>query len=489
MSADRPTMHDLDTVQLPQPGVMGWLQNVWRGASGWPAAYRRAYAARPRRTIALTILVVLAVTYPLINRFFLAGFSRNVFPLPLPDDTIMVFMLIFAALALGLNIVIGFAGLLDLGYVAFYALGAYTAAFLASPHWGALGINIHFLSSAPATLPGIHLPFWIIVFLAAIVAAIFGALLGAPTLRLRGDYLAIVTLGFGEIVPIFFKNLVNVDFQLGPINLVNANLTGGPLGINPIDAPEFLGIRFGAGAGMAPVYLAMLIVLMCIVIARNLERSRMGRAWMAIREDELAAEMMGVNTVRSKLLAFALGASLAGFAGAMQASYQGATTSDFFQFSTSILVVIMIILGGMGNIWGALAGALTLVYVDKSFLPYLSQRVQEVGRSVGWEDLARFNVASLNFLIFGLILVAMMRLRPEGLLPSRQRAAELHHAPPTEAIGSAALLEPDKPTLEDEVSADIGADGESGTGVGGVAGSGRTDAADDDPRDRLGPPP
>ena len=290
-------------------------------------------------------------------------------------------------------------------------------------------------------MPGIHLPFWIIVFLAAAVAAIFGALLGAPTLRLRGDYLAIVTLGFGEIVPIIFKNLVNVNFELGPIKLVNANLTGGPLGINPIDAPDLFGIKFGASGGIAPVYLAMVIVVMCLIIARNLERSRMGRAWMAIREDELAAEMMGVNTVRTKLLAFALGASFAGFAGALQASYQGATTSDFFKFSTSILVVVMIILGGMGNIWGALAGALTLVYVDKTLLPYLTQRSQEIGRSLNWDELAGFNLASLNFFIFGLILVAMMRLRPEGFFPSRQRAAELHHAPPTEAIGAAALLD------------------------------------------------
>ena len=450
MSGGQPTTAELDELQVPRSsGIAGWLQHVTKAASNWPAAYRAALARHRRRTILLTILLVLAVLYPLIYRYFLAGFSRSVFPLPLPDDTIMVFMLIFAALALGLNIVIGFAGLLDLGYVAFYALGAYTAAFLASPHWGALGINFHFASAAPDTVPGIHIPFWIIVFLAAGVAAVFGALLGAPTLRLRGDYLAIVTLGFGEIVPIIFKNLVNVDFEFGPIKLVNANLTGGPLGINPIDAPDIFGIKFGATGGFAPVYLGMVIVLMCIVIARNLERSRMGRAWMAIREDELAAEMMGVNTVRTKLLAFALGASFAGFAGALQASYQGATTSDFFNFSTSILVVIMIILGGMGNIWGALVGALVLVYVDKTLLPYISQRTQEIGRALEWQDLADFNVASLNFFIFGLILVAMMRLRPEGFLPSRQRAAELHHAPPTEAIGAAALLD----TKADDIAA------------------------------------
>jgi branched-chain amino acid transport system permease protein len=460
MSGERATTQELGTMQLPASGgVAGWLQHVTASAQRWPGEFRRHMASNRRRTIVLTIITLALLLYPIIYRYVLAGFSRTVFPLPLPDETIMVFMLIFAAMALGLNIVIGFAGLLDLGYVAFYALGAYTAAFLASPHWGSLGIDIHFLSSANAALPGIHLPFWIVVWVAAIVAAVFGALLGAPTLRLRGDYLAIVTLGFGEIVPIVFKNLVNVNFELGPIKLVNANLTGGPLGINPIDAPQLFGISFGASGGIAPVYLAMAIVIICIVVARNLERSRMGRAWMAIREDELAAEMMGVNTVRTKLLAFALGASFAGFAGALQASYQGATTSDFFKFSTSILVVIMIILGGMGNIWGALAGGLTLVYIDKSLLPYISQRTQEIGRSIGWEELARFNVARLNFFIFGIILVVMMRLRPEGLLPSRQRAAELHHAPPTEAIGAAALLEPDKSTVvEDEVASDIEAE-------------------------------
>jgi branched-chain amino acid transport system permease protein len=452
-------MEDLGSTQAQQGGLAGWLQSLARAAGSWPEAYRRALRVRRKRTIVLTVVTLLLVTYPLIFRFFLSEFSRRVFPLPLPDDTIMVFMLIFAAMALGLNIVIGFAGLLDLGYVAFYALGAYTAAFLASPHWGPLGLNFHFLSAAPATVPGVHIPFWIVVWVAAAVAAIFGALLGAPTLRLRGDYLAIVTLGFGEIVPIVFKNLANVSFQLGPISLTNANLTGGPLGINPIDAPDIFGIKFGVAGGASPVYLAMLIVVICIVIARNLERSRMGRAWMAIREDELAAEMMGVNTVRTKLLAFALGASFAGFAGALQASYQGATTSDFFKFSTSILVVIMIILGGMGNIWGALAGALTLVYIDKSLLPYISQRTQEIGRAIGSPELASFNIASLNFLIFGVLLVVMMRLRPEGLLPSRQRAAELHHAPPTEAIGTAALLEPEKhTTLEDEVSSDLEAE-------------------------------
>jgi branched-chain amino acid transport system permease protein len=420
-------------------GLSDWVGHILNTALGWPAAFSAALRARPVSTVALTVLVILVFTYPLINRMFLQPFSRNVFQLPVPDDTTVVFMLIFATMAVGLNIVIGFAGLLDLGYVAFYALGAYTAAYLMSPHWSGLSF-ILFTDLAPG-FPGIHLPFFIVFWLAAVVAAVFGALLGAPTLRLRGDYLAIVTLGFGEIVPIFFKNLVNVDFELGPIKLINANLTGGPLGINPIDPPNLFGIKFGVIYGSAAVYLGLAILILSIVIARNLERSRMGRAWMAIREDETAAEMMGVNTVRTKLLAFALGASFAGFAGAMQASYQGATTSDFFTFSTSILVVVMIILGGIGNIWGVILGAVVVQYVDKTLLAWAGVRLQEIGAATGNEFLGGVNPSRFSFLLLGIALVAMMRFRPEGFLPSRQRAAELHTAPPDQAIGSAALLD------------------------------------------------
>jgi branched-chain amino acid transport system permease protein len=403
-------------------GIGGWLSHVGSVIFGLPDAFSRELARHRRRTIALTILVILLVTYPLINSAFLAKFSREVFPLPLPDDTVVTFMMIFGIMAIGLNIVAGFAGLLDLGYVAFYALGAYTAAFLASPHWGS--VSLVFLANVAPGFPGIHLPFWIIVPLAILIAATFGALLGAPTLRLRGDYLAIVTLGFGEIVPVVFRNLADVtfNFSLGPITISanNLNLTGGSLGINPIDAPflPFTDIVFNAGSGYAPVYLGMFLLVIAILFARNLERSRIGRAWMAIREDELAAEMMGVNTLRTKLLAFALGASFAGVAGALQASYLGATTSDFFTFSTSILVLIMVILGGIGNIWGVLLGAVALTYVDKTFLPYVGQQLQQIAPGLP-------NPAQFNFLFFGLILVAMMRFRPEGFLPNRQRAAEL----------------------------------------------------------------
>jgi branched-chain amino acid transport system permease protein len=415
-----------------QPGVIGWLGSLADAAMAAPGAYRQALRRHRNRTIILTVLLIFAVIYPVLNREFFQPYNRSSsFPLPFPEDAVVTFMMIFSIMAIGLNIVAGFAGLLDLGYVAFYALGAYTAAFLASPHFGSVSLVL--FSNVAAGYPGIHLPFWMLVPLGFAVAATFGVLLGAPTLRLRGDYLAIVTLGFGEIVPVVFKNLSAVNLDFGPIHLVNANLTGGNLGINPIDPPRFFGISFGSSSGIAAVYLGMILLVGAIIIARNLERSRMGRAWMAIREDEIAAEMMGVNLVRTKLLAFGLGASFAGVAGVMQSSYQGVTTSDFFMFSTSILILIMIILGGIGNIWGVIVGALTLTFLDKTFLPYLGQRFQAIS-----PDLP--NPSQFNFLIFGILLVVMMRFRPEGFLPSRQRAAELRHAPVGQAIGSAAVM-------------------------------------------------
>ena len=405
-------------------GIGGWFGYLGSTIAAYPGRYRAALKQHRRRTVGLTLLFALVVLYPLIGHYVLGNFSRQVFPLPFPDDTVATFMTIFAIMAIGLNIVAGFAGLLDLGYVAFYAIGAYCAAFLASPHFGALGINLTFLGNVGPGAAGIHVPFWIIAIVAVIVVATFGALLGAPTLRLRGDYLAIVTLGFGEIVPLFFKNLSSVTWSLniGPINiqLQNANWTGGVQGINPIDPPflPFLGLKFDARSGPLAVYLGLFLLAIAILVARNLELSRIGRAWGALREDETAAEMMGVNTVRTKLLAFALGASFAGVAGSFQASYLGASTSDFFDFSISILVLIMVILGGIGNIWGAILGAFALTYIDKTLLPYIGQRIGDVAPSIP-------NPAEYNFLIYGVLLVLMMQFRPQGFLPSRQREAEL----------------------------------------------------------------
>jgi branched-chain amino acid transport system permease protein len=402
-------------------GLGGWVGHLVDSAAAIPGNYGRILARNRRRTILLTLLAILGILYPIIYVQVLAPFSRNVYPLPFPDETVVTFMMIFGIMAIGLNIVAGFAGLLDLGYVAFYAIGAYTAAFFASPHFASLSIVL--FANVAAGFPGIHLPFWIVLPAAALIAATFGALLGAPTLRLRGDYLAIVTLGFGEIVPVFFRNLAAITFTFSIAGVTifsvqNVNLTGGPLGINPIDPFVIVGIGFGATSGVAAVYFGMLLTIIAIVVARNLERSRMGRAWGAIREDETAAEMMGVNTVRTKLLAFALGASFAGVAGAFQASYLGATTSDFFNFAISIQVLVMVILGGIGNIWGVLAGAIVLVYIDKTFLIWLGQRLSSITSEIP-------NPSQFNFLLLGILLVAMMRFRPEGFLPSRQRAAEL----------------------------------------------------------------
>ena len=311
---------------------------------------------------------------------------------------IIDFALLYAMLALGLNIVVGFAGLLDLGYVAFYAVGAYLYAILASPHFG------------------IHLPFWMLLPLGAGLAGIFGVLLGAPTLKLRGDYLAIVTLGFGEIVRIFMNNLDR------PINITN-----GPQGINLVDP-----IRFGEfslarkhevfGVTFTDLhqyyYLFLLLTLAVIFICMRLQDSRIGRAWVAIREDEIAAEAMGINTRNVKLLAFAMGATFGGVAGGLFASMQAFVSPESFNLNESIIILCMVVLGGMGHIPGVVLGAILLTALPEA-LRYSSD-VQEMLFSRVFID-----PANLRMLLFGVVLVAMMLFRPEGLWPSPQRQREL----------------------------------------------------------------
>ncbi len=292
----------------------------------------------------------------------------------------------FVLLALGLNIVVGFAGLLDLGYAAFFAIGSYAFAMLASPQFG------------------IHVPFWIMLFVASAIAAIFGILLGAPTLRLRGDYLAIVTLGFGEIVPQTFLNL--------------SQWTGGPNGIGSLDQPTFFGYRFGFN--VTPYYYLMLaLIVLAVFLVSNLRESRLGRSWMAIREDELAAAHMGINTTRAKLAAFALGASFSGLAGVAYGAKLQLVSPDQFQFNVSVAILSMLVLGGMGNVPGVIVGSLVISSLDRFILPQATSFLQNT---------LHLNVDLTNsrLLIYGVILVLMMLFRPEGLLPSRQRAAELH---------------------------------------------------------------
>jgi branched-chain amino acid transport system permease protein len=293
----------------------------------------------------------------------------------------------FVLLALGLNIVVGFAGLLDLGYAAFFAIGSYAFAMLASPQFN------------------IHLPFWVLLFVASAIAAVFGILLGAPTLRLRGDYLAIVTLGFGEIVPQTFLNLTQ--------------WTGGPNGIGSLDQPSIGAYRFGFSA--LPYYFTVLgLIALAVWVANNLRQSRLGRAWMAIREDELAAAHMGINTTTTKLAAFAMGASFSGLAGCALASKLQLVSPDQFGFNVSVYILAMLVLGGMGNIPGVIVGSLILSALDRLILPQGTNFLHGLGLNV--------DLTNSRFMIYGVILVAMMLLRPEGLLPSRQRKAELHAA-------------------------------------------------------------
>lgn len=290
---------------------------------------------------------------------------------------LLVLAEIYIVLALGLNIVVGFAGLLDLGYVAFYGIGAYTAALLSTQF---------------------HLSFWLILPAAAILAAIFGVLLGAPTLRLRGDYLAIVTLGFGEIVRIILNNW--------------DSLTNGPKGISGIPAPSVAG--FSLNQNLYFYYLLLVLIFLVVLVVSRLENSRIGRAWTALREDEVAANAMGINTTRMKLLAFAMGASFAGLVGAFFAVVQGFVSPESFTFFESVIILCMVVLGGMGSIPGVILGALILV-----LLPELPRMI---GSLAGIESQGLISsIEQFRYLLFGLLMVAIILWRPQGLIASRRK--------------------------------------------------------------------
>ncbi|MBN8453459.1 ABC transporter ATP-binding protein [Accumulibacter sp.] len=312
------------------------------------------------------------------------------------------FAILYVFLALGLNIVVGYAGLLDLGYVAFYAVGAYCYALLASPHFG------------------IHLPFWVILPCGAALACLFGVLLGAPTLKLRGDYLAIVTLGFGEIIRIFMNNLN------APINITNG--AQGITLIDPVRIGDFSFARtstfFGISISGPQKYYFLLVALAVLVIVVNirLQNSRIGRAWQAIREDEVAAKACGINTRNIKLLAFAMGASFGGIAGGVFAAMQGFVSPESFSLMESITILAMVVLGGMGHIPGVILGAILLTGLPEA-LRYGIEPLQQAvfGRMI-------IDPESLRMLVFGLALVLVMRFRPAGLWPSSLRRRELAEA-------------------------------------------------------------
>lgn len=320
------------------------------------------------------------------------------------------FALLYIMLALGLNIVVGYAGLLDLGFIAFYAVGAYLAALLSSPH-----LLIQFPALAAVLPHGLHTSIWLIVPLAGLLAAGFGILLGAPTLRLRGDYLAIVTLGFGEIIRIFLRNL---DRPL--------NITNGPKGISSIDPIQLFGVSLARtqnlfGFRIPSVYLyyylfallALLIMFACV----RLQDSRIGRAWLAIREDEDAAEAMGLDTRRLKLLAFAIGASFGGVGGALFASFQGFVSPELFSLNESVAVLAMVVLGGMGHIPGVILGCVLLAALPEVLRATMGSVQQWLFGQV------LVDPEIIRQLFYGLALILVMLYRPAGLWPTARETA------------------------------------------------------------------
>ena len=349
-------------------------------------------------------------------------------------DTAFV-IAVYVMLALGLNIVVGYAGLLDIGYVAFYALGAYAVGWFASDRFA--GTNFHFGSTAVEDLPGIHLNFWLVILLAGAIAATAGVLIGWPTLRLRGDYLAIVTLGFGEIIPDVFRNAdalpVPNGLRASPpfVDFTDVNFTDGVRGIRLLDRPGFGGLHDSVGflperftsIDLKPWFVT--IVVLCLIVVfvnRQLRQSKMGRAWIAVREDEIAASAMGVPLMRTKLWAYGMGAVFGGFAGSLYGSFIGSIFPTSFFFNISVLILCMVIVGGMGNIYGVVLGAIVLEYLNLAGLDKIGQRVNEGLDALGVSS--TIDIPKYKFLIFGLLLVLMMLFRPEGLIPSARRKAE-----------------------------------------------------------------
>ena len=307
--------------------------------------------------------------------------------------------LVWVIAALGLNIVVGYAGLLDLGFVAFWAIGGYTAGWFMSGFFNQW--NIHFGSEVAKVIPGVHLSFWAVLLIGAVICAFFGILIGAPTLRLKSDYLAIVTLGFGEIIPQIFVNGEDIH---------GFNLSNGTKGISPVDSIGIFGKRLGPFDLNYKYMIFVAMAAVMVFISLRLRSGRLGRAWLAIREDELAASMMGIPLMRTKLAAYAVGAISGGLAGVAYATHVNGIFAERFQFSISIILLAMVVLGGMGNVWGVIVGALLMAWINATGLP-------AVGDTFNNTFHTQINFPSYNFLLFGGILVLMMLFKRDGLLP------------------------------------------------------------------------
>ncbi|MDM0043487.1 ABC transporter ATP-binding protein [Variovorax dokdonensis] len=348
--------------------------------------------------------------------------------------------LLYVLLALGLNIVVGYAGLLDLGYVAFFAIGAYLYALAASPH-----LTDTFAAFKAAFPTGVHVSLFWVIPAAFILAAIFGVLLGAPTLKLRGDYLAIVTLGFGEIIRVFLNTLDH------PVNITN-----GPKGITAIDSVKIFGLDLGRplkldGFTISSVslyyYLFLALVIITVVISHRLQNSRVGRAWMAIREDEIAAKAMGINTRNLKLLAFGMGASFGGVSGSMFAAFQGFVSPESFSLMESVMIVAMVVLGGLGHLPGVILGAVLLAALPE-VLRYVAGPLQQMTGG-------RLDASILRQLFIALAMIVIMLLRPRGLWPSPEHGKSLDkRQAPDPVPGSAQAIKPGVDNPADEVPGD-----------------------------------
>ncbi len=435
-------------------GRLGLPEERWRS---WSPVSQRAVIAG---IIGVLLLLVLAplfgfdttayITYALFVALYVPGWGRfgrvgrwvvplaflalvvtfpyyadSMFTIPIlgafPSTSTGVVMLIYIMMALGLNVVVGYAGLLDLGYVAFYALGAYTCAALASPQFGRSTIQFGSIG-VDKTIGGVHISIWLLLVVAGIFTALIGMLIGLPTLRLRGDYLAIVTLGFGEILPQIARNGDNF-FNTG------INVTNGPQGITPIDGIGF-GSTLSRALGLPANYLtaansdrlffwtAIVLVLITLFCSLRLRGGKLGRAWIAIREDETAAAAMGVPLMRTKTLAYAIGAFFGGVAGAYFAEYTTGANPDSFSFNFSVFVLVMVILGGIGNVWGVMVGAALLAYLNQAGLA-------DTGAWINEHLHVSIDVPQYEFGIYGVILLVVMLFRPNGLIPEKRHKLEL----------------------------------------------------------------
>ncbi len=365
----------------------------------WQAAVEKRLPPWSSRAMAVA-LIAIGIVLPFL--FSSSGAFMNA----------TIIAVTYAVMSLGLNVVVGFAGLLDLGYVAFYALGAYSLGWLGSGFF--FKAQVHALVSPVAsTLPGVHLNFILILIAAAIICAGAGVVIGLPTLRLRGDYIAVVTLAFGEIIAEVAVNGQSIHVGGG------MTLTAGNLGISAVDSPYFPGIGSFNLLNLRPWYwLIFAILLFVLFVNLRLRDSRLGRAWIALREDEVAAVSMGIPLVKTKLLAYAIGAAFGGMAGAFFGTYYTVVNAGQFQFGFSIFILAMVIIGGLGSIWGAVVGGLVLGYINNYLIPSV---LNNLPAKFG----LHFQLTQVEFGIFGFLLVIMMILRPQGLIPERRRRLEL----------------------------------------------------------------